>query len=70
MEILKIKQLEHSGIGNNAIHIKVIDKFRKSKEDGLKYCKLKGFDVSITDVLLTVKQNVMYGFKMSALITN
>ena len=68
MEILKLKTLEHSGQGENAMHKKVLDEFRKSEEQGIYYCRQKGLDVSITETLLRVTSNAMFGFKMSALI--
>lgn len=68
MEILKIKTLEHSGQGENATHKKVLAEFRKSEEKGIYYCKQRGWDVTITETLLTVTSKAMFGFKMSALI--
>ena len=68
MEILKLKTLEHSGQGENAIHKKVLNAFRISEKEGIKYCEKEGYEVVVTDILLTVKQKGEYGFKMSALI--
>lgn len=68
MEILKLKTLEHSGIGKNAIHKKVLNSFRINEKEGIKYCEKEGYDVVVTDILLTVEQKGEYGFKMSALI--
>jgi len=68
MEILKLKTLEHSGQGENAIHKKVLAEFRKSEEQGVYYCKQRGWEVSITEILLKVTSNAIFGFRMSALI--
>jgi hypothetical protein len=68
MEILKLKTLEHSGQGKNAIHIKVFAEFKKSENEGIYYCKKRGWEVIITETLLKVTSSAMFGFKMSALI--
>jgi len=68
MEFLKLKTLEHSGQGENAIHKKVLTEFKKSEEQGIDYCQQRGWDVNITKILLTVTSKSMYGFKMTALI--
>jgi hypothetical protein len=68
MEILKLKTLEHSGQGENATHKKVLAEFRKSEEQGVYYCRQRGWEVSITETLLKVTSNAMFGFRMSALI--
>jgi hypothetical protein len=68
MEILKLKTLEHSGQGKNATHKKVLTEFRKSEEQGVYYCRQRGWDVSITETLLKVTSNAVFGFRMSALI--
>lgn len=68
MEILNLITLEHSGQGKNAIHKKVLDEFRKSEEEGTHYCLQNGWNVIVTDTILHVRSNAMFGFRMSALI--
>jgi len=68
MEILKIMSLKHSGQGENATHIKVIDEFTKSEEQGIYYCKQRGWDVNITNSLLVVQSKAIFGFHMYAKI--
>ena len=70
MEFLKIKHLKHSGIGKTATHIQVMDAFKKSVQTGIDHCTAKGMKVEITDCLISIKQNVMYGFEFVALIKN
>jgi len=68
MKFLKIKHLKHSGQGENATHIQVMNKFRESKEVGMAFCKEKGFDAVINEAMLVVTQAGEYGFEFSALI--
>lgn len=68
MEILKLKTLEHSGQGKNATHKKVLAEFRKSEEQGIYYCRQRGWDVKISETLLEVASKDMFGFRMSVLI--
>lgn len=70
MKFSKLVHVEHSGIGREAIHVKVLNKFSVSKEVGIKYCSENNFDVEITESLLTVTQKCEYGFKMIAKLLN
>ena len=47
MIFLKITQLKHSGQGENAIHKRVMNEFRKSEHNGVLYCKNRGWNVHI-----------------------
>ena len=47
---------------------KVLAEFKKSEEQGIYYCRQRGWNVSITETLLKVTSNAMFGFRMSALI--
>lgn len=68
MEILKLKELKHSGQSENATHIKVLNEFKKSESQGVRYCLQRGWNVSITNTLLKVTSNALFGFQMTALI--
>jgi len=67
MEFISIKQLLHSGCKNGK-HVAVIDAFKESEANGLAYCKSKGYDVTLTDMAITVKQPGECGFFMAALV--
>jgi hypothetical protein len=67
MEFISIKRLLHSG-GKNGKHVAVIDAFKESEANGLAYCKSKGYEVTLTDMLLTVNERGVCGFFMTALV--
>lgn len=69
MKILSLKVVEHSGQGDNAIHKKVIAEFNKSTDQGMSYCEKNNLVVNLTETLLEVRSNDMYGFKMIATIS-
>jgi len=66
IKFLKIRHLKNSGC--DPIHVKVMNEFRESKASGISYCKKRDWNVSLTDVLLTVKSKAMFGFEFVALI--
>lgn len=68
IEFLKLKELKHSGQGENAIHLKVMAEFEKSFEEGKYYCSARGWQVVLENSLLTVKSKSPFGFEMIALI--
>lgn len=67
MEIFKITHLKHSGIGKNATHLKVIEQFEKSKNDGLIYCSKRGWNVKEYNNCFTISSGAMFGFEMTFL---
>lgn len=63
-----VANIKHSGHGSQAIHTVVMDKFRESIEEGKRYCQLRGWEVSISDGILTVRSKAPFGFGMTALV--
>ena len=68
MEFLSITHLKHSGCGPSPTHIKVMNEFKESEETGIKYCKARGWQVSILNCVLRVKSVALFGFEFTALI--
>lgn len=68
IEVLRLNFVNHSGQGENATHIKVIEAFKISKDNGLEYCKKRGWKVNFFDSVLQVKSNALFGFHMNAII--
>lgn len=68
VNVLKLKLLEHNGLGDGARHTKIIHEFGISEERGIAYCLDQGYEVQLREGLLTVIAPIPYGFKMVALI--
>jgi hypothetical protein len=70
IEFLKLINIKHSGTGENATHIKVIDAFSKSIQEGKRYCDLRGWKVNIDTQknILSITSNNVFGFEMFAKI--
>lgn len=68
LKFLKIKYLIHSGQGENATHLKVMNKFEKSYEEGEKYCLENNYNVLLENNYLTISNEQIYGFKFIALV--
>ena len=68
IEVLKLNYVNHSGQGKEATHIKVIDAFKISKSNGIKYCESRGWKVSFFEGILQVKSDAMFGFQMNAIV--
>lgn len=67
LEFIKLKEVKHSGTGDNATHIKVMQEFENDFEEGKRYCKIRGWRVIFSDNLLSVLSNSPFGFTLIAL---
>ncbi len=69
MEIHKITHVKHSGQGETATYIKVLDKFKESFETGKNYCLLRGWKVSKNQNIISVTSSALFGFELTFLAT-
>lgn len=68
LEFIKLKEVKHSGTGDNATHIKVMKEFENDFEDAKRYCNLRGWKTTLSNNILSVTGSLPFSFQLVALV--
>lgn len=63
-----VTYIKNSGCGPSPTHIAVMNEFRRSIEDGKRYCQARGWEVILSRGVLNVTSKAPFGFCMTALV--